>query len=1171
VPRSPLVSQAVKDLATYFQAVTDGAFIEQSWSLSEQFEDVRAGLAQAQQDRTRNAIDATQLADILKKSAKITRSVSYDTGNTLSDLVAELVYGSVCIGKFVQAASKSPDELKKYIINDDLSNEGQLKFYAVPTRTTDKFEVKEPTGIISNPQALSQEKEFKVEPTIKDQNFYAISVFNPFMSPMVKDTGAIEIFMNAIPTLEFSKCVPYINLELVSTRRAVGTVAPALTLHGFLNPPSLGSADSSILASQAENVKSEVLDLGLGTRSGIELFTSPQTLVNMGEVGFEFVPVIDRLRPIASLGNLQLTTKMQGSISDFTTGRLELVIHDRSRLREMAAFVRPDLYGTTFLDITYGWSHPEGGIDSKNPIGKFLDSLKHQARYRVSNSTYSFEEGGQIKVTLSIQTVGSMDLLNTGPRGNSNVLPALEKLVEAINDRLAELRGRGTTPSMAQYDVLDTLKDAAGALKAAGNKERMGEIKDLLQSKGADAEISSKLLELYGRTVLTNASNVSGEAEKFAKEVTQTYESIFSSLPKFESDELAAPFVADPNRCAALASNLIVGETKDANGNLTKTQTGEAKKGTAVYDSGAFSKLTEYYSFGSVFMKMVAEPILNTKQYEEVQVIFYPFNKLAGAVHDLPISCFPIEAGRLKAAVLKEVKETPELSSRSFIRLLNDRFVSFAPARAYLMAGFYNQKAGNEGKAESLEFKPVTLTGRDGKPYKGTFRPNSALTLEERLSEVGIPERKIKFGRVQVHVEGCQLLDEAGEPLINQETGRPKTLIKLHVYDSAMEPSSTLSEIITAAKDNELSMIQIPVSEYVRSGNNDQKENAALAAVKAGLDAGILETVDKASLQRISSAEQTVESVIRNVENGTVLLRVAGSYDEIKRVVAAGMPTIIYGSSTSAVVNASLTTGGNAAMANMLLGRAFNSDGERADENVDSGVPMQVLPAKLGMTTIGCPLFHPMQRFFVDFGTGTSIDSCYFVVSVDSTIGKDGFKTELQMAYSAGFPTYSSINQQLAKAVVDFSDTTKTSPAVGILEPAAPTPSTEDVTTAVTSQVNNACDDLHEFIHDLEVQAKKELTRLAAEVEAEINEKAEQAADALLAAIPEQTRIDVAAAAAAAEEAAAKAAQVAAAAQKLAALIAVLQNLPALLPLLGEEAAALLQAKIEECLADAAG
>jgi hypothetical protein len=66
-----------------------------------------------------------------------------------------------------------------------------------------------------------------------------------------------------------------------------------------------------------------------------------------------------------------------------------------------------------------------------------------------------------------------------------------------------------------------------------------------------------------------------------------------------------------------------------------------------------------------------------------------------------------------------------------------------------------------------------------------------------------------------------------------------------------------------------------------------------------------------------------------------------------------------------------------------------------------------------------------MQRFFVDFGTGTSIDNVYFVTSVDSNISREGYKTDVKMSFGEGFATYRSLNQKLAMMAANWADATR--------------------------------------------------------------------------------------------------------------------------------------------------
>ena len=1060
MPRSPLITRAVNDLAKYYQAITDAEFIDRSWSIATGVNEERGVLAGPTTGN--NVFSRLQASQRVLDRA----GVGGTTGATISGQIADLINGAVGIGSFTE--NLSPADLTARSSEFEFYGFNQvtpLSFLAIPFS---KFKYAQIPGISSSkPNTNLVDDPASKTSTYPNINMYSINVNNPFLGPVTRDVGAVEIFMNAMPTLELSKCVPYINLELITLRRTVGTTAPSLTLIGFLNPPSLGSADSSMLGAQTERVRSEVLDLGNGIRSGIELFTAPQTLVNMGATGPEFVPVIDRFRPLASLGNLSLSTKLQGGTLSFTTGRLELTIHDRSRLRDLASFVKPDLYGTTFLDITYGWSHPEGGISSPNSYGKFLDALKTQTRYRISNSTYTFEEGGSVKVTLSIQSVGSIDLLHLGPRNTSSAMKSVEALCRALNERLAELRLKGTspTPSLAQYDVIDTIKDPTSLLRVAGDKDEIKKLAKLITSGKIDAEIKSSLSSLLG-SINSNSTEAKGEAGTLRASLSKGYDEILASIPNFNDDALSSQFITadkgvdatgDGPRVRALSDNTVLFSGADKKSPETEV-TGSGKANFGAPNDAAFASMDKYVSFGSVFMKMVADPIRASGQYDEVQVIFYPFNKYAGAVHDLPISCFPMERGRFEEAIRKAAKETPELSCRAIIRLMKDRFIGFPPSRAYLMAGFYNQSSANDGTIATEERNQTqAVVGPKGE--KITCTVNFQLTLEQRLARVGIPEMTMKMPQVEVAVDASKMLDTNGSP-ITDDRGNTKTILKMHVYDAAMDPHGTFTEIMNSVKENELGMIQVPVADYnaARVGGSSTavalKESNVSAFITAGLDTGVLEAITLPTQQATAEGNHTADDLVAQVANGTVLLRVAGSFEEVKRLVSTGMPTLTYGSSTSAITNATLTTGGGAGLANVMLQRAFTSPGEVSAENLNTGVPMQILPAQLSISTMGCPLFNPMQRFFIDFGTGTSLDSVYFVTAVDTTIGKDGYKTDLKMSYGQGFATYVSINKQLAMMTANFGaatpDVAGAPPVVApITEP--PSPETD---TALRERLN---------------------------------------------------------------------------------------------------------------------
>ena len=1085
MPRSPLIATATKELALYFQAITDATFIDRSWDVKTARSDGRIAAAAA--NATTGATTPTTAQQIEDPIAALQGNIALSriglentTGTGEADHISNLINGATSIGEYFVANSNN----------------------AIPTEYRDQFKFYYRNN---NNNSLAVMKEFikledpiRTAPSIQIPNVYAVNVFNPFLGPMTRDTGPIEIFMNAIPTLEFSRCVPYINLEVITTHKEVGDTitSPSLSMIGFLNPASRGTADNAMLGAQVTQVASEASKLGPGIKSGIELFVMPQTLVNLGDTASEFTPVIDRLRPLASIDNFTLSTKLQGGTLSFTSGRIEITIFDRSRLREVAAFVRPDLYGTTFLDITHGWSHPDGGVLSKNSFGKFLNALKTETRYRVSNSSYAFEDGGKIKITLSVQSMGSIDLLYLGPSNSADKQKTLNQLVRALNQAIAGVSTGGLTQSMTPYDFLNTIKSPDDVLKTAADEDLLKKLKDSITSGTIkDADVINAITAIFGK-INKSTTVVGGAAAALINQSIETYTQIINTLPVIdkttvenanstggtvkgtaEDDPFAIEFIQDTsNRFKALDDNSVITSGSNGVGSSTFSNVRGDKS------TGGLNP-TEYVTYGSAFMKMVVDPLVSSKQYDEIQTIFYPFNSFAGAVHDLPISCFPIEKPRLNKAVTELSKKVPDISSQQMIALLQNKFTGYKASRAYLMTGFYDTvKTDNNEEVVAKDRKGINNQAVD-----------AAATFADRLKRVGIPEEKFVMPKVEVAVEAAKLLDKNGEP-VRDAMGNTKTLLKIHVYDASMDPHQTLTDIVSASNDSGLSIIAVPVANFNAAVNgnkngpnqtNARDKYGVTKVIAAGLQSGLLQEIDiKTGLPTVANKENmtadeanAIAGKVADIGTGTYL-RIKNDYAKVKELVSAGMPTLIYGSSMSAITNASLTTGGNAGLSNVLLQRAFAAPGEAAPDNVDSGVPMQITPASLSISTFGCPLFYPMQRFFIDFGTGTSIDSVYFVVSTETSIGSSGYKTDLKLSYSAGFATYVSLNQNLAMLSANFASATGADVAAATTESSSVTSQPEGDSNAARAAETLRIKAEHEVD-----QAAKDVVKAKAEFE----------------------------------------------------------------------------------------
>jgi hypothetical protein len=667
-------------------------------------------------------------------------------------------------------------------------------------------------------------------------------------------------------------------------------------------------------------------------------------------------------------------------------------------------------------------------------------------------------------------------------RSNTSIYNQLEKIARQLSSMLQEYQRLPKTPSLSKIDTISQFTDPNSILSAADDQGVLKQISEALTSNAIPYAARNALSTAYGNIQKKGANDMyeissTSLVAKYKESLKKTYSDIVSTLPTLSTD----PFAEDLNKPMGDASASRFSQMGAATGKSA------FRPGALFTPSAATAGLDDmnepltvndyanviteqkgpdnFVTLGTVFYNILGAQLAKSQIYDEVQIIFYPFNKHAGAVHSLPVSCFPIEKALFNTAVATAAGRVQDLSLRDVIAIVNDRFVSFPADRAYMMSNFYNAAKAQKGEAElekltiSLTKSKVdsniakvdkkiaaknaaratakneqeaaileadieelngvksTLNSIKANGYK--IEPSYERTREERLRSVGIRDGKFVQPNIQIEVEACPLLDGQNNEIAD------KTLLKLHVYDAATDPFSTLGEILAATRDDQLNVVRIDASEF--------NQKVASPGGASPEEVGNLKTLLKAATG--PGADKILEHVDVPGNNGAPYYKVKGTYDHIKSLVSAGMPYVIYGSQNSAITTANLQSNNNAGLGNVMIQRAFNAAGDYDPAAVDSGVPMQIVPSQLSISTVGCPLFFPMQRIFFDFGTGTTADNVYFVTQIDHTIGSDGFKTEVKMSYGQGFATYTSLAQNLAAALAAINNqTTSPNKAASIVE-----------------------------------------------------------------------------------------------------------------------------------------
>ena len=380
-------------------------------------------------------------------------------------------------------------------------------------------------------------------PSPNSKTMSVIQVFGKSLSPANRDTGSLTLFMNAIPTIEMSRAVPFIDIVLIQEGAPIVTTAGesqgrirSLSLGQFLmgnaqvtpnttESTIVGARD--LIVTRQNETQPEFGESPIST-AGMELFTAPQTLVPADESYEEYTPlaegdtatsgaesvdsqvrrqapIIDKFRPLMTLKSLSFSVVPSGGMMSYKTAQMTITVHDRSRLAEVADFVRPARYGRSHLLMEYGWSHPDGSSyeagsssSSSNLYGQFINSLRTREKYQVVNSSFSFDDAGQVEVQMSLAMLSSRASTSVQVGLNFESSTAYRN-VKNTTDMIQQIRQRmGTTTAASitgEADVLGSLTDPTSALSLS--PEVIQEINNIVTaSRRSGSGVSADLRDL---------------------------------------------------------------------------------------------------------------------------------------------------------------------------------------------------------------------------------------------------------------------------------------------------------------------------------------------------------------------------------------------------------------------------------------------------------------------------------------------------------------------------------------------------------------------------------------------------------------------------------------------------------------------------------------------------
>lgn len=841
----------------------------------------------------------------------------------------------------------------------------------------------------------------------------------PFVNPIVGRSADAEIFLNYIPSYVASRMAPYLDVEFQFTRpvnenssvtpRSLATPGLLKFLNGAIqfNVPAKSADDAMALSHQLirDTDTESVFVNGKTLRqqldrsyAGMEIFTSPQTLVNFDQLdpSKRYKEILDPLRPFMTLVSLQLEIAPTVGYFLNKTGTMVLKLHDRSRLAEIGDLLQPEIYTRTVMWITYGWKHP---VEADNAYASFINNnLLVRELYGIKNASYVFESDGQVTITLQLYTMGATELMDlkitagADPTTGEPSYDSIEREIEEITRLVAYYANKlgitgadsGNTADIRAYQIINSAS-RGGEFQNYKDEDVQKALKTLRETLSKNKRVDKadvtglldSLKKLYGRD---NGKRFDYEAKR-KNAIDSVIKQRFKQLTQNDKDPWLPWVVAgQSSKKSPYADNPFDAEIKRAvaGNNLYVIKTDNGSKGESMSGVCSFAKLV------ATFM---APQVVEAGLCHEFQVFFYAFNESAGLAAGQCIANFPIDVGMFLDQFNLYVQQvgSSKMSVSEFFRFVIDAQLHDYRSLGYGTRDYY--KPYKSGEAYTLdESKKDRYEGwmAEHQSKYGPFHVPTIDTYLEMVPLVSDPSEVVDL------LEDVAL-DRSAKDLARASDGsfrksmKNRYVLRLHVYDKQLNPYKIVETAIKPPSGKPGHMILV-----------SSNEDAIAYAKKNGLDAAAFEETLKKLVNQEAGTQQTIGNVYTPVD--------LSSNKRVKDYISAVVPSIIFGGNASILSNAQLSTQQNALLcATQMMKQSGRVNPQTPAGAGPGGLPITVIPGQLSFSTLGCPLAQLTQKYFVDFNSGTTADNVYCVSKLSHTFSPGKFETAWSFVWSDAY------------------------------------------------------------------------------------------------------------------------------------------------------------------------
>ena len=939
-------------------------------------------------------------------------------------------------------------------------------------------------------------KEHK-NPSKSKPSLSAILLNNKNLRCGTRNALEISSFFNLITTLEYAKAYPFFNATFIlpnQSKQDVTNVFKTATLNQFMFGSNQERTTNNYRDFEGTIIKDKDK---IGVNTNLSVFMHPQTMVNMNEKTghrdvynsndkrLRITSIHDKTRPFMTLKDFTIDVSPTKGLMSFKTGKMSLILHDRTRMADIAPFIKPDLFGAFGAEIAveYGWIHNSGQEKDKsgnfiNPIGAFLDSSRCIEKYIIVNSQFTIENNGQVNINLSIAMKGPVDVRQTEIFSDAELKYNRNGIDNAISDykfNFDELNSLNNTVTTAKTFNLNSIQNVFIGKKVSKKSEsNFNKLKRRL-NKAISAYNS---LKFNSDTV--KFGGVSFEEVKIVSNRTNTLsllKSYYSSNFKTNGNQIKHEHsLAEGKKVKKLLNNinqnlkdiLVIFEEisnkiknfDEESKNFVDSLIAGVDKSDMFYDTlstiAVGANIDEakkrYVTLGSIITSITGTHMISMKKYDEVQIIFHTVNERAGKASKidlaitgedgittnvnrcLNIASIPVRKDYLEDFLSKIFENKTRLTIESLISQIIVNFVLTKDNPAYGLSTLFSRK-----KFDS-PVKEVAPKNKNSKVDRVAEKLNKIYYGEQKE----LYESDPKFIPPSIHLT----FDALTNP---NDDSFERTICRITVYDRNDNPYQEMSNIynqkmleggkkITALsrllrEEKNLKSERESLQKKRKKDSKSKKRKRAkrVKAINKELAKEYSTTVISEKIRELTVGPNALFELV--TENGETFYRFKEGvqFSDLKEKYKYIIPSATFATQNTALISASVATVNEAKLNTVYITRADRNKTSELNQNVLVDMPLRVLPAQASVEMFGCPWVNFGQYIFLDFETGTTIDNTYAVTGIQHTITPGKFTTRLSLSYGdvygkyEGFAdTFSQAINKLPKAPDDKTEKTKT-------------------------------------------------------------------------------------------------------------------------------------------------